>query len=80
MDPCEHLPSEADIGAWPRFPDKSPLQVLVSACLLGVLCGVDDSSYGAPYPHLRPLLEASNVAIVGFCPEDHAFGTPPAHS
>ena len=52
------------------------MRVLVSACLLGVPCGVDGSSYGAPYPRLQRILDRPNVRRVGFCPEDFAFGTP----
>lgn len=71
-----HLPTEADIDAWPEFTPTSPLRVLVSACLLGVRCGTDGSSYGAPYAHLQRLLTRADVSTVAFCPEDFAFGTP----
>lgn len=37
---------------------------------------MDGTSYGAPYHHLRGLLDRLNVATVAFCPEDFAFGTP----
>lgn len=50
--------------------------MLVSACLAGVGCGVDGSSYGAPYPNLRWLLERGDVRTAVFCPEDFASGTP----
>jgi uncharacterized protein YbbK (DUF523 family) len=73
-----HLPSELDIAAWPTFTEESPLELLVSACLSGVPCGVDGTSYGAPYPHTTHLLRLPNVHVVAFCPEDFAFGTPRA--
>jgi uncharacterized protein YbbK (DUF523 family) len=72
----DHLPTMVEIEAWPDFTADEPMRVLVSACLLGVPCGVDGTSYGAPYPHIQRLLGLSNVRIVAFCPEDHVFGTP----
>jgi uncharacterized protein YbbK (DUF523 family) len=42
-----------------------------------VPCGLD-SSYGAPYSYTSHLLHLPNVHVVGFCPEDFAFGTPRA--
>lgn len=71
-----HLPTESEIAAWPEFTASSPLKVLVSACLLGVGCGVDGTSYGAPYAHLSRLLDRPDVRTIAFCPEDMAFGTP----
>jgi uncharacterized protein YbbK (DUF523 family) len=73
-----HLPSRSEIAAWPTFSPERPLQILVSACLTGVPCGVDGSSYGAPYPHTSRLLHLPNVHVLAFCPEDLAFGTPRA--
>jgi uncharacterized protein YbbK (DUF523 family) len=52
------------------------MKLLASACLLGVPCGVDGTSYGAPYPHTERLVRLPNVDFVTFCPEDFAFGTP----
>jgi uncharacterized protein YbbK (DUF523 family) len=72
----DHLPTAAHIEAWPHFTADDPMRLLVSACLLGIPCGVDGTSYGAPYPHIRRLFGLSNIRIVAFCPEDHAFGTP----
>jgi uncharacterized protein YbbK (DUF523 family) len=72
----EHLPSEAEIASWPRFTDERPLKLLVSGCLLGRPCGVDGSSYGAPYAHTERLIRLPDVQVVAFCPEDYAFGTP----
>ena len=72
----EHLPSDEQLAAWPAFTAEDPLAILVSGCLLGRRCGVDGSSYGAPYDHLERLLAMPNVRAVGFCPEDAAFGTP----
>jgi uncharacterized protein YbbK (DUF523 family) len=71
-----HLPPSHDIEHWPRFTESSPLKVLVSACITGVLCGSDGSAYGAPYPHTTALLSLPNVHAVPFCPEDFALGTP----
>jgi uncharacterized protein YbbK (DUF523 family) len=73
-----HLPSEPEIAAWPVFTRDHPCRVLVSACLTGTPCGVDGSSYGAPYPHTSRLLALPNVQVLAFCPEDFAFGTPRA--
>jgi uncharacterized protein YbbK (DUF523 family) len=73
-----HLPSEVEISAWPAFTKERPLELLVSACLVGVPCGVDGTSYGAPYPHTSRLLNLPNVHALTFCPEDFAFGTPRA--
>ncbi len=60
------------------FTREHPLPILVSACLTGVPCGVDGSSYGAPYPRPSLLLALPNVHVLTFCPEDFAFGTPRA--
>jgi uncharacterized protein YbbK (DUF523 family) len=73
-----HLPSDLEIAGWPTFTEEQPLALLVSACLTGQPCGVDGSSYGAPYPHTSRLLQLPNVRVVGFCPENFAFGTPRA--
>lgn len=59
-----------------RVPTReNPLRVLVSACLLGVKCGVDGNNYGE-YPSVLKLLHYDNVKLTPFCPEDFAFGTP----
>lgn len=71
-----HLPSESEIASWPAFTVERPLKLLASACLLGVPCGVDGTSYGAPYPHTERLVRLPNVHVVPLCPEDLAFGTP----
>ena len=52
-----------------------PLRVLVSACLVGIKCGVDGDTYGE-YPSVLKLLDYDNVKIISFCPEDFSFGTP----
>jgi uncharacterized protein YbbK (DUF523 family) len=70
------LPTPDAIERWPEFTTKTPLKVLVSACITGVACGSDASSYGAPYPNTARLLALPNVAAVLFCPEDFALGTP----
>jgi uncharacterized protein YbbK (DUF523 family) len=59
-----------------RMPTKDdPLRVLVSACLLGVKCGVNGDNYGE-YPSVLKLLNYDNVKFVQFCPEEFVFGTP----
>lgn len=54
---------------------EDPLRLLVSACLAGLQCGTDGSSYGE-YPSVLKLLDYRNVRSYRFCPEDFAFGTP----
>lgn len=54
---------------------EQPLRILLSACLLGELCGVDGSSNGH-YPSALKLLEYDNVKLTTFCPEDYVLGTP----
>ncbi len=71
-----HLPGNEEIAAWPTFTPERPLALLVSACLTGVPCGVDGTSYGAPYRKTDRLLHLPNVHVVTFCPEHYAFGTP----
>ncbi len=73
-----HLPSEFEIDAWPSYTEEGPCPLLVSACLRGVSCGVDGTSYGAPFTHTERLFRLPNVRVVTFCPEDLAFGTPRA--
>ncbi|MEM9897701.1 MAG: 2-thiouracil desulfurase family protein, partial [Bacteroidota bacterium] len=48
---------------------------MVSACLVGVKCGVDGNDYGE-YPSVLKLLKYKNVKLIQFCPEDFSFGTP----
>lgn len=52
-----------------------PLRILVSACLTGVMCGVNGDNYGE-YPSVLKLLPYKNVKLIPFCPEDFSFGTP----
>ncbi len=73
-----HLPEGREIATWPTFTREHPLELLTSACLVGVPCGVDGTSYGAPYRHTDRLFRLPNVHVVTFCPEDFAFGTPRA--
>lgn len=54
---------------------EDPLRILVSACLIGVKCGIDGDNYGE-YPTVLKLLEYDNVKLVPFCPEEFSFGTP----
>lgn len=59
-----------------RKPSKeNPLRILMSACLKGLKCGYDGSSYGE-YPSALKLLKYETVKIVRFCPEEFSFGTP----
>ncbi|MFA7444740.1 MAG: 2-thiouracil desulfurase family protein [Flavobacteriaceae bacterium] len=59
-----------------RIPTKdNPLRILMSACLTGLLCGYDGSSYGE-YPSVLKLLKYETVKFVRFCPEEFSFGTP----
>ncbi len=59
-----------------RIPTNTdPLRILVSACLLGVKCGVDGDNYG-DFPSVLKLLNYDNVKLFQFCPEDFSFGTP----
>ena len=59
-----------------RVPTKdNPLRILMSACLAGITCGYDGTSYGE-YPSALKLLTYDNVKVVKFCPEDFSFGTP----
>ncbi len=78
MTTADHLPSEVEIREWPLFTEEFPLTLLASACLRGVPCGVDGTSYGAPFSHTERLFRLPNVHVVTFCPEDLAFGTPRA--
>src|SRR5436190_646979 len=71
-----HLPLLHEVVQWPPFTTSRPLKVLVSACITGVSCGSDGTSYGAPYPQTERLLALPNVVAVPFCPEDLALGTP----
>lgn len=59
-----------------RIPTKeNPLRILLSACLLGELCGVDGSSNGR-YASALKLLDYDNIKLTRFCPEDYVLGTP----
>ncbi len=59
-----------------RTPTREhPLRVLVSACLTGILCGVDGTANG-DYPSVLKLMEYDTVKLTRFCPEDYSFGTP----
>jgi uncharacterized protein YbbK (DUF523 family) len=54
---------------------ENPLRIMFSACLTGIKCGYDGSSYGE-YPSLQKLLNYNTVKMVKFCPEEFSFGTP----
>jgi uncharacterized protein YbbK (DUF523 family) len=70
-----HLPSQTTIDTWPEYTPEHPIRILVSACLVGVKCGVNGTSYGE-FPWITDLSALPNVKTVTFCPEDFAFGTP----
>lgn len=54
---------------------ENPLRILVSACLIGVRCGVNGDNYGE-YQSVLKLLKYDNIKFIQFCPEDFQFGTP----
>lgn len=56
---------------------ENPLPILFSACLTGLRCGYDESSYGE-HSEIFKLLNYKNVKAVRFCPEHASFGTPRA--
>lgn len=59
-----------------RVPSKeNPLRILMSACLTGLACGYDGTSYG-DYPASARILKYDTVRISRFCPEEFSFGTP----
>ena len=59
-----------------RTPTKeNPLRILVSACMVGIKCGIDGTSYGE-YPSVLKLMNYETVKLISFCPEDFSFGTP----
>ena len=54
---------------------EDPLRIFMSACLSGVRCGYDGTTYGT-YPSATKLLTYPTARIVPFCPEEYSFGTP----
>ena len=70
-----HLPRQALIDAWPEFTPEEPLRVLMSGCLVGLPVLVDGGDWGSD-PIAQHLRRQPNVRVIGFCPEDFAFGTP----
>ncbi len=69
------MPDKAYLAQLRTPTPEHPLRVLVSACLVGVKCGVDGDHYGE-YPSVLKLLHYDNVQLIQFCPEDFSFGTP----
>ena len=69
------MPNQEYIKKLRRPTSDDPLRILVSACLIGVKCGVDGDNYGE-YPSILKLLNYDNVKLIQFCPEDFSFGTP----
>jgi len=57
--------------------NEKPLVILFSACLTGLHCGYDQSSYG-DHIIITDLLKYENIKAVRFCPEHASFGTPRA--
>ena len=74
MERPHHLPAPIFFQR-PRPTAERPLVVMMSACLGGIHCGVDGSTYG-DHSALRSWLLRPEVRLVRFCPEDHVFGTP----
>jgi uncharacterized protein YbbK (DUF523 family) len=59
-----------------RIPtQENPLRILMSACLTGIPCGYDGSTYGT-FPSALTLLQYDVVKVIRFCPEEFSFGTP----
>lgn len=56
-------------------PHEDPLRIRMRACLTGMQCGYDGSSYGE-YPGILKFLQFDTVRIFKFCPEEFSFGTP----
>jgi len=54
---------------------NNPLRIILSACLIGTLCGADGSSYG-DYPNIKKIANFPTVKVTSFCPENFVFGTP----
>lgn len=71
------MTSIAHIQALRKPTRNNPLRILMSACLTGIACGYDSTTYGT-YPSALKLLSYDTVSIVKFCPEDFSFGTPRA--
>jgi uncharacterized protein YbbK (DUF523 family) len=70
-----HLPRLDLIASWPSFTPENPLKVLMSGCLAGQNALVDGGAAG-DHPTSRRFLRLANVRVLGFCPENFAFGTP----
>lgn len=68
-----HHPERLDALRTPSVDD--PWRVIVSGCLAGWPCGVDGDDYGLAAA-MRELFDRPELRIVGFCPEQHALGTP----
>ncbi len=55
--------------------EEDPLRILLSACLVGIMCGYDGSANGK-YPSALKLTGYKTAKLTTFCPEEHSFGTP----
>jgi len=74
--PTEYLPSAEWIASLPDPTPEAPLKVLMSGCMFGWMCGVNGDNYGGNWPTVQAFLQAPNVVVVPFCPEQIAMGTP----
>jgi uncharacterized protein YbbK (DUF523 family) len=72
-----HLPSDLQLARFALATQQKPLNILVSGCIAGDLCGVDGSNYGGP-GFLSALFSLAKVRVTRFCPENFSFGTPRA--
>jgi uncharacterized protein YbbK (DUF523 family) len=70
-----HLPRIDMIEAWPAFTPENPLKVLMSGCLAGQAVLVDGGN-SRDHPTSQRFFRRPNVRVIGFCPENYAFGTP----
>ena len=66
---------DAFLSTMGDFTSDHRMRILVSACLSGLPCGVDGSSYGE-FSLVLKLIRLPNVEAFTFCPEDFSFGTP----
>jgi uncharacterized protein YbbK (DUF523 family) len=54
---------------------EEPLRILMSACLVGLPCGVDGSDYSLGRT-MAAIVALPTAHIIPFCPEHHGLGTP----
>lgn len=63
------------VAALPDPTPETPWRILISGCMAGWRCGVDETDYGMGGA-LAQFDERPNVALIPFCPEDVGLGTP----